>query len=248
VSNEDPRSFRQLRIDEILGLQREPAIEVWRTIEAGKDEACSAEDLGYPIEYFRTLASQEFVRRLEDGASYSEFSKLSPELETLCWKNIAALVSKDLPKNIQSPLCRQFLLKIIDHHDDGASLNQFAKKYDLTSKQVRNLLVLALAEEGLTLEEIGSRLRRSRERIRQILAELGFSTATLNKQRKLQGEIEKIVGREKLACGFQPTQDANGLKFLARWASASPNLKGFAHRRQRNLSSLPEKKSVHNNP
>lgn len=35
-------SERKRRIDEIIGLQREPAIEAWRKVEAGGDEKSSA--------------------------------------------------------------------------------------------------------------------------------------------------------------------------------------------------------------
>lgn len=84
MNTEHLSSERKRRIDEIIGLQREPAIEVWKKIEAGGDEVSSADELGFQIEYFRTLLAQEFVARLNEGKSFLEFPKLSSDQETYC--------------------------------------------------------------------------------------------------------------------------------------------------------------------
>lgn len=64
MSIENQRSYRQFQIDDILSLEREPAVEALRKFEVGGDDVGVAEELGYPIEYFRKLFAQEFVYRL----------------------------------------------------------------------------------------------------------------------------------------------------------------------------------------
>ena len=183
MSIENSRFARQLRIKEILGLEREPAAEVWKKVEAGKDEAGGAEELGFPIEYFRTLLAQEFMNRLNEGQSFVEFPKFSSDLETHCWKNVASLCTTDLTAIIQTPICKQFRLKLLGFHYDGVPLHESMENFNLTLHQAKSLLMIALAEDGMTLNEIALQFGLSRERARQILREIGFSIRTIRNQR-----------------------------------------------------------------
>ena len=151
MSIENTKSAQQLRLKEILGVEREPALEVWKKVEAGNDEASSAEELGFPIEYFYTLLAQEFVTRLNEGQSFTEFPKLSPDLETYCWKKVANLCTSDFPTLIEAPLCKQFRLKLLVLFYGGMTLQESVEKYDLIQNQAKALLMIALAEDGITL-------------------------------------------------------------------------------------------------
>ena len=189
----DGRLEQQLRIEEILGLEREPAIEVWKKIEAGDDAASSAEELGFQIEYFYTLLAQEFVARLNEGKSFLEFPKLSSDLETYCWQKVSSLCATDLPTNIEAPLCKQFRLKLLSSHHNGVPLQESIEMYNLKQSQAQALLVIALAEDGNTLNEIGAHVGVTPERTRQILKKSGLSTRTIKKQRVTKDELFQEV-------------------------------------------------------
>ena len=188
---EKSKSAQQLRIKEILGLEREPALEVWKKIEAGSNEASSAEELGFPIEYFYKLLGQEFVTRLNEGQNFTEFPQFSLDLETYCWKKVVNLCTTDLPTVIETPLCKQLRLKILGLFYDGIPLQDSIDKYDLTQNQAKALLMIALAEDGITLAEIGAKFGLTRERTRQILRKYGISTPTIKKQRVAKNELNQ---------------------------------------------------------
>ena len=188
---EKSKSAQQLRIKEILGLEREPALEVWKKIEAGSNEASSAEELGFPIEYFYKLLVQEFVTRLNEGQSFTEFPKFSLELETYCWKKVANLCTTDLTAIIETPICKQFRLKLLGLYYDGVPLRESMEHYNLTLYQTKTLLMIALAEDGMTLNEIGLQFGLSSERTRQILRKIGFSIRTFKKQRVDSNKLDQ---------------------------------------------------------
>jgi len=195
VSIENQRSLRQFRIDEILSLEREPAIEAWKKFEVGSDDVKAAEELGYPIEYFRKLFAQEFISRLSSGQSFTEFPNLTSELDVLCWNTVAAKVKSGLPAMIDSPLCIQFRLKLVGIRRDGVPVRDIKKQFGLDKFQVEALLMLALAEEGLTLNEIGDEFGLTRERARQVLKKFGVSTREIKKQ----VEVHESINQERLA-------------------------------------------------
>ena len=217
MSIENTKSAQQLRLKEILGLEREPALEVWKKVEAGNDEASSAEELGFPIEYFYTLLAQEFVTRLNEGQSFTEFPKLSPDLETYCWKKVANLCTSDFPTLIEAPLCKQFRLKLLVLFYGGMTLQESVEKYDLIQNQAKALLMIALAEDGITLAEIGSKFGLTRERTRQILQKYGIFTPTIKKQRVAEKELnqelltQSIVSWIKAHPGSRVSEVANAL-------------------------------------
>jgi hypothetical protein len=189
VSIENQWPLRKFRIDEILSLEREPAAEAWRRIEVGGDEVSITEKLGYPIEYFRILIAQEFVRKLSLGESFAELPKLTPELEVLCWNAVAAQVKRDLPAIIDSPLCIEFRLKLISIYRGGVPIRDIVNTFGLDMVDIEALLMLALGEEGLTLDELGDEFGFSGERARQILKRFGVSTRDIKKQLRVQEGI-----------------------------------------------------------
>jgi len=192
VSIENQGSSRQFRIDEILSLQGEPAVEVWRKFEVGGDDVSAAEELGYPIEYFRNLFAQEFISRLSSGESFTAFPKLTSELDIVCWNTVSAKVKLGLPVIVESPLCIQFRLKLLSLHRNGVPIRDIGKKFNLDKVEIRALLMLALAEDGLTLNEIGDEFKLTRERARQIIAKLGISVRSLRQQQSNEAEQEEL--------------------------------------------------------
>ncbi len=192
MSIENQRSSRQFRIDEILSLEREPAVEAWKKFEVGSDDVIAAEELGYPIEYFRKLFALEFVYRLESGESFTAFPKLTSELDIVCWKTVATKVKIGLPSIIESPLCIQFRLKLLSLHRDGVPIRAIEENFGLAKFAVKDLLMLALAEEGLTLNEIGDEFGLSRERARQVLNKFGASTSVIKKQLGVLESVNQV--------------------------------------------------------
>ena len=188
MSIENQRSLRQFRIDEILSLEREPAVEAWKKFEVSGDDVKAAEELGYPIEFFKKLFAQEFISRLSSGQSFTEFPELTSELDVLCWSTVAAKVKSGLPAMIDSPLCIQFRLKLLSIHRCGVPIKETVTKLGLDKVQIRTLLMLALAEEGLTLNEIGDEFGLTRERVRQIIGKLGISVRSFRKQQSIEAE------------------------------------------------------------
>jgi hypothetical protein len=191
VSVENQRSSRQFQIDDMLSLEREPAVEAWKKFEVGGDDVSVAEELGYPIEYFRMLFAQEFVYRLSSGESFTEFPKLTSALEVVCWNTVAVKVKSGLPSIIETPLCIQFRLNLLSLHRRGVPVRDIVKKFGLDKFQVKALLMLALAEEGMTLNEIGDEFGLTRERARQVLKKFGVSTREIKKQLQVHGSINQ---------------------------------------------------------
>ena len=194
MSIENQWPSRKFRIDEILLLEREPAAEAWTRIKVGGDEVSVAENLGYPIEYFRILIAEEFVQRLSLGESFAELPKLTSELEVLCWDAVAAQVKLGLPAIIESPLCIQFRLKLLSIYRGGVPIRDIVKTFGLDMVEIQALLMLALVEEGLTLGELGDEFGFSRERARQILQRFGVSIRVIKKRL----EVQESINRESL--------------------------------------------------
>ena len=182
---------RRLRISQIEALEHEPAMEAWRGLESNEDELNVAEGLGYPVDYFRKLIAQEFIRKLQIGASMHQFPEMTPELDHFCWTNVVDLVDFDSPEMTATPLCKQLRLKMYDLYCDGALPQELSQRFNIEKEQLNGLLVLSLAENGLTLAEIGAKFSFSRERARQILAKSGFSIKYIKEQDSKEAESKR---------------------------------------------------------
>jgi len=182
VNTEKSKSDRQLRIAEILGLEREPAVEVWKRIQAGHKEEELSEEFGFSAEYLRSLIAKEFADRLKDGESFAEFPKLTSDLETFCWKHVSISHTADLLPIIETVLCKQFRLHLLSLYRADVPLHWFVQNYNLPRKQAQVLLMVALAEDGVSLNEIGVNFGFTRERARQILKKFGVSTRIIKRQ------------------------------------------------------------------
>ena len=183
---------RQLRIDEILSLDREPSIQAWRMIEAGIDELMVAEEFGFSIEYLRDVFAKEFVHKLDSGLNILEIPRLNPELEELCWNHVAVKVGFGSPKNVESPLSNQFRLKLISLYKEGIPIQDIVKRFETDCIQIRAWLILALAEDGMTLNEIGDEFGLTRERARQLIGNLGISIRALRKSKSSKKDQHEI--------------------------------------------------------
>ena len=195
VGMEHQRSSRQIQIDDILSLEREPALEAWKKFELDGDDVRVAEELGYPIKYFRKLFAQDFVFRLSSGESFTEFPQLTSELEFVCWNTVVVKVKSSWPSKIDTPLCIQFRLNLLSLHRSDVPTRDLVKKFGLGKYQVTALLMLALAEEGLTLNEIGDEFGLTRERARQVLKTFGVSTRDIKKEL----EVQEKINRERMS-------------------------------------------------
>ena len=202
---ENQRSSRQFRINEILSLEREAAVEAWKKFEVFGDDVSVAEELGYPIEYFRKLFAQEFIHRLDSGTDFTEFPKFSKPLEDFCWNALCLLFKPNLQEKILEPGCIQLRVKLsllyqengdvtkISKRSSRAMLKELSEKFDLSQDQIRTLIMIAMAEEGLRLEQIAMQFKLSRERVRQIVSLFGVSPIAVrqNARKKLDCEKEK---------------------------------------------------------
>ena len=198
MSFSDSHAEWKRRKDEIERLAIEPAIEAWNQFEFSLDEESSANELGYPIKYFQNLVAHEFVRKLNEGMNFAEFPKFNSDLENLCWQRVYCTVKSDLSAAIDTSLCKQLRLKLLSCYRNGVSIQAMSQSFDIARKQTQALVVLALAEAGLTLEEIGTKFRVTRERARQLLTNLGVSTHTLRAQQSAAKESRKVEFKESI--------------------------------------------------
>ena len=198
MSFENSQSDRQRRINEIQGLEREAAIEAWNCIEIGLDEESGASELGFPIKYFCKLVIEEFVYKLNDGVSFAEFPKFTSSLEDQCWRTVSRKIESNLSETIETPLCKQLRLKLLLLYKGGVSIGEIFQRFDLDEKKVNALIALAFAEYGLTLEEIGSEFRVTRERARQMILGLGVSIRTIRRQQLYENENNQALLTESI--------------------------------------------------
>ena len=206
MSFRDSHAEWKRRKDEIERLAIEPATEAWNHVEFSLDEEKSATELGYPIKYFQNLIAREFVRKLNEGMNFTEFPKFNSDLEMICWQRVCGTVKSDLSAAVHTSLCKQFRLKLLSCYRNGVSIQEMSQSFDIEQKQTRALVMLALAEAELSLKEIEAEFRVTRERARQILANLGVSTKSLRAQQSAARESRKV--------GFK--------KSIEAWITAHP--------------------------
>ena len=184
---------------EIEGLATEPAIEAWNQLITSSDEERIANDLGFTISYFRRLIQQEFVNKLNQGLSLNELPKLNSNLENLCWKTAFNHIQSDLQKNIETPICKQLRLKLLELHKNGDSFDEINQTFDLTKNQAKTLAMLALLESGLTLKEIGIEFQITGEAARRALQKnLGVSVHSLRQNQSAKKETRKGKAKESI--------------------------------------------------
>jgi len=198
MTTEESRSFRQLRIDEILGLQREPAKEAWLKAEMGLDDISAAAELGFSSNYFQNLVAQEFVYKLSEGTRLEELPTLSKSLETACWKAVFNQVKLDGSAAIDTPLCKQLRLKLRRLFEAGFSIREINQGYDIDESQIISLLMLGLAESGLSLRRIGNEFGVTAEAARRRIALLGVSVNALRRDLSREAENKASRLRERL--------------------------------------------------
>jgi predicted DNA-binding protein YlxM (UPF0122 family) len=73
-----------------------------------------------------------------------------------------------------------------------------SQSFDIAQKQTQALVALALAEAGLTLEEIGTKFQVTRERARQLLTSLGVSIKSLRAQQSAAKESRKVEFKKSI--------------------------------------------------
>lgn len=198
MSLSDSHAEWKRRKDEIERLAIEPATEAWSHVEFSLDEEISATELGYPIKYFQNLIAYEFVRKLNAGTNFAEFPKLSSDLEKMCWQRVCGTVKADLSAAVDTSLCKQLRLKLLSCYRDGVSIQEISQSFDIEQKQARALVMLALAEAELSLKELEAEFRVTRERARQILANLGVSTKSLRAQQSAARENRKVEFKKSI--------------------------------------------------
>ena len=205
MSFRDSHAEWKRRKDEIERLAIEPATEAWNHVEFSLDEEKSATELGYPIKYFQNLIAREFVRKLNEGMNFAEFPKFSKPLEDFCWNALCLVFKPNLQEKILEPGCIQLRVKLsllyqengdvtkISKRSSRAMLKELSEKFDLSQDQIRTLIMIAMAEEGLRLEQIAMQFKLSRERVRQIVSLFGVSPIAVrqNARKKLDCEKEK---------------------------------------------------------
>lgn len=191
-------SERKRRIDEITGLQREPAVEAWNQLQLGLNEESIAIELGYQIEYFRKLVSDEFIHKLNDDISFLDFPKLSTTLECLCWQRVCKALVFDHPETIETQLCKQLRLKLLNLFRSGISSKEIAQFFGLNEKKANALIMLALAEDDLTLNEIGNVFCITREGVRKTINNLGVSVKSIRLKKSKTNERNQDSLRESI--------------------------------------------------
>jgi hypothetical protein len=185
VINESYRLDRKRRIIEIQGLCREPAIEAWNKIENCESEESIANELGYPTHYFFKLISDEFSNRLSVGISFLEFPKMTEALENYCWRMVCRNDYFIFAEKINSSTCVQLRSKLRRLHNQGTPISEISHAYEIDTKKVKSLVMLAMAEEGLTLDEIGIQFSVTGERARRLIDNLGISIRDLRNQQNI---------------------------------------------------------------
>jgi hypothetical protein len=191
MSSNNPHAEWERRKDEIQRIATEPLEEAWSQFEVNvNDEEC-ANELGLQVEYFRHLLAQEFVNRLTQGMTSDQIPKFESDLETLCWKTAINKIMPDLSATIDMPLSIQIRLKLLSLFKLGISFQEISQRFDLAEKHTRALVALALVEDGLTLEEVGADIGLTRERTRQIIAELGISVRAIRERTSNQAALNQ---------------------------------------------------------
>ena len=195
MSVEPYRADRIRRINEIRSLINEPAVEAWNKIETGVSEEAIANELGYPVTFFYKLISDEFLNRLSSGSSFFDFPQLTTTLEDHCWRIVCRSDDLIFSEKIDSPISFQLRMKLLELHKSRTPIKKISRTYEISQKRIQSLIMLALAEEGLTLDEIGNQFSVTRERVRQLIAALGISIRSLRHQQnsvREQNQVEKI--------------------------------------------------------
>ncbi len=208
---ENQKSSRQFQVDDIRSLEREPALEAWKWFEIGGDDVKVAEELGYPIKYFRKLFAQEFIHRLDSGAHFTEFPKFPKSLEDFCWNTLCREIEPNLHEKISTPSCIQLRQKLsllyqensgvtkISKKSSRALLKELSERFNLDNDQIKSLIMIAMAEEGLVLEQIAGQFKLSRERVRQIISLFGVSPIAFRRKAKELFDSEKKEKQDELS-------------------------------------------------
>jgi len=197
------RPERQRRIDEILELEGEPALEVWVLLEAGYGVEFATDELGYSSDYFARLVATEFKKRLQNVSDYPTLAKTVGNLEEYCWKTTRKYLKQKLLKEIESLRLKTLAEQLRSRFADNSSLDEIAIELKLEPQEVRNLVILGFAEEGLTLSEICIKFGLTGERVRQILKEYGHNKREARRRIADKSEAESIQLSETAASWVQ---------------------------------------------
>lgn len=209
-------SERQRRINEIVEISREPAIDAWKHFEANIDEDNIANSLGYPQRYLYKLIANEFIHRLDSGTNFKEFPKFSKSLEDFCWNALCDEFKPNLHEKIARPSCIQLRQKLsllyqensditkISKKSSRALLKKLSEKFNLSRDQIKTLIMIAMAEEGLRLEQIARQFNLSRERVRQIISSFGVSPIAIRQNAKKIFDSEKEKKQAELSNLIEP--------------------------------------------
>ena len=184
---------RQRRINEIQELAREPAIEVWSRLGNREEIDEILDGTGFSIEYFQKLVADEFIRQLLNGTGFSEFPYLPEMLADFCWRSVITFLEKNNHVDFDSFLWQQLRLRILQQFQIEISIESISLRNNLSVKRTQSLIMLALLEDGLTLEEIGSQFSVTRERVRQVVSKFGVSVRNLRQSQssiKRQNKLE----------------------------------------------------------
>ena len=168
-------------------IEVEPALEVWARLVNGESIAEVSAHLGYSLQYGCRLASEAASREIDAGINYEFCANLFGENEGLCWKHVQTQLRDEiLTKTAKAR--RMWLLKHIQSlFLSGRSPVAIAVALGITETEVkgdlRTATIVAKRLRGDTLESIASSVDLTRERVRQILKELGVDTKFLSERK-----------------------------------------------------------------
>jgi hypothetical protein len=186
-----------------------PADEVWARLLKGETLAEVSEDLGYSLNYACRLAAQAAGKEIVAGASYEFCANLLGEYEATVWRHIETQLGDNIPARTVKMRRIWFLERVRSLHLAGESLAAMAVTLGSTETEIEHDLrtskIVSNRLRGDTLESIAVSVNLTRERVRQILKNLGIDKHFL-------AEREAVSARE----------DNEKIDAIGRWIATHP--------------------------
>jgi hypothetical protein len=170
-------------------IDEEPANEVWARLVKGETIAEISEDLGYSLNYGCLLAAQAASKEVAAGVNYEFCANLFGKHEAACWKHIQARLGDEILSKVAHVRRIWFLTRIHSLHLAGESPAAIAVTLGSTETEIksdlRTAVIVSNRLHGNTLESIASSVDLTRERVRQILEEVGIDTKFLSERKAI---------------------------------------------------------------
>lgn len=177
-------------------IESEPAFDILSRLIAGESIGEVCDELGYEREYGLRLVSLIVARDLISGNEYESFANLLGEFEHEFWGHL----KEELPREIAYSVSRErrvwLLTRINELLSCGVEPELIAPMLGLPVSQMpentRSAKIVGLRLQGETLESIGKQVNLTRERVRQILIDLGIDREFLRKKSESSMQLEQI--------------------------------------------------------